>query len=286
MRKSLQCTFCQHDFPSMSERCPHCARPGLFPNVTAAEDPSETSALEKRYQTAIQDAASRGCDNVLHDFENVVKNSYAVINRSLREADRIATSDKQLYATYYQLLESQVTLPSGNEWDTLRAVVDEALMPGFKKQIRFAALSLDGVGLSNYGECSLALRENMIAHRASVFEENSVVFMKSRNIKFSEADSLPEGYRATWDERWKLAAAKISPNIGHNTQPADFANLLLSEGATSADDSFVEAHIFGSMTVHTIERVTATRPKGRSAQVFLKSLKERLEKVGVNLEVR
>ena len=54
----------------------------------------------------------------------------------------------------------------------MRVFADDALFPGYKEQIRFAALSLDGKGLSSYGECTLILRDHMIAHRASVLEGN------------------------------------------------------------------------------------------------------------------
>ena len=270
----------------MSERCPHCAQPGLFPNVLAAEDSPEISALEKRCQAAIKDTSSRGCDKNLKDFGNAVETSYAVINRSLVEIDRLATSDNELYATYYQLIESGVRLPKGSKWDVLRAVSDDAIFPGYKKDIRFGVLSITGMGLTNYGDCSLVLKSNMIAHRASVFEQNSVVFMEQHGVSISKAHDLPKGYRATWNDRGKLATAKIAGEITMNTEPDEYANLLLSEGNTPADDRFIEVHIWGPMTIRTFERVIANRPKKRLKRIILKALEERLQEANVDLEIR
>jgi len=172
--------------------------------VKAAQVPAEKGALERRYQAALRDAASRGAEADIGRFEAAVANSKAVIARPLRELDRLVASDKELFPTFYRLLGEEVRLPHGNQWDLLRRIADEALFPGYKEEIRFAALSLDGIGLSTYGECSFVFREDMIAHRATVFEENSAVFMKRH------AYEPPVGHRATWGERVKLCTAKLA----------------------------------------------------------------------------
>lgn len=238
----------------------------------------------ERYQTAIRDSSSRGCEEVLRDFEKAVGTSHAVINRPLLEVERLATSDKELYATYYQLIEGGLKIPTGAKWDILRGVSDNALFPTYKEHVRFGALSLSGLGLSSYGECSLVVNGDMISHRASVFEENSVMFMATHGVKIAEADSLPKGYRATWNDRSKLAAIKVADEINENTQPDEYPDLLLREGATSADDKFVEVHIFGPMTVRTLRRVIVKRPNRRPGRVILRALIERLKKVGVSVE--
>ena len=68
--------------------------------------------------------------------------------RPTRELDRLVSSDQELIPSYYGLLAGQVRLPHGNEWDRLRGIADEALFLGYKEHIRFAALSMDGQGLS------------------------------------------------------------------------------------------------------------------------------------------
>lgn len=284
MTRSDTCTHCGNCIPLSEVRCPHCGQPGLFPNVRAANRAEEREALNKRYEEALQHVAFRGSERALKEFEAAVSDSRAVIGRSLLEADRLASSDKELYASFYRLREAGVRLPSGTKWDALRAVTDEAMFPGYKEHIRFAALSLDGSGLSNYGECFLVLRDDMIAHRASVFEENSVLFMGRHNIPMSEADNLPVGYRSVWEERGKLVIAKLAGKIGPNMRGDAFQVILLREGASSEDDSFVEVHIWGPMTGRTFGRVVVSRPKQRAGRAILRALGEKLAKVGVMVD--
>src|SRR6266571_2723029 len=282
MANFATCDHCRNDIPPSADKCPHCGLPGLFPNVRAAADPSEIAALERRYRSAKQDTLARCAGKSLDDFEVAVANSMAILARSDNELQRLATSDNELYATYYQLLAAGVRLPAGDKWDTLRVVADSALFPGYKEHIRFAALSLDGMGLFNYGNCLILLRDDLIAHRASVFEENSVLFMKHHGLKMSEAAKLPRGYRATWKDRAKVCLAKTHKRIDSATDASKYSALLLQQGATSEDDEFVEVHIYGSITIRTIERVILSpRLKRRQRATILKALEERLAKAGV-----
>lgn len=281
-----ECEHCGNDVPLSKERCPHCAQPGLFPNVRAAQLSEEKVALESRYNAAMEQARSNGSDTVLSNFESaVLSNSKAVINRSLAETTRLASSNKELYATYHQLIESGTKLPEGDKWDILRTVADDALFPGYKEEVRFAALSLDGLGLFNYGECAWVLNEEMIAHRASVLEENSIIFMQTHKISMFQANNLPTGYRATWDDRGKLSATKIASEISANTDSKDFSDILLLQGKTTAEDKFVEVHVWGPMSLLTIERVIVKKPTKRADRVFLKALQEKSKKSGVLVEV-
>lgn len=83
--------------------------------------------------------------------------------RPIRELDRLSASDQELIPSFYGLLAGQVRLPHGNRWDGLRGIADEALFPGYKEHMRFAALSLDGAGLT--GQCGP--REASCAWRSS-----------------------------------------------------------------------------------------------------------------------
>lgn len=284
MSSASACDHCKNEIPLSADKCPHCGLPGLFPNVRAAEEPSELAALERRYNSAKNDLSARGATKSQEDFETAVSDSAAIIARSDNELQRLATSENELYATYYQLIESGVRLPAGDKWDTLRVMADSALFPGYKSHVRFAALSLDGVGLFNYGNCLIVLRDALIAHRASVFEENSVLFMKHHRIRMSEAAKLPRGYRSTWKDRAKLCVAKIHNRIDADTQANEYSALVLREGATSEEDEFIEVHIYGSISIRTIEKVILSpRLKRRQRATILKALKERLEKAGVTI---
>ncbi len=160
----------------------------------------------KRSTTGIrrlfEDATARGAEAVFQDFEAAAQTSKAVIARPLRDIERLTSSDRELYPTFYALTQADVRLAYGDKWDRLRRVADESLFPGYKEHIRFAALSLDEVGLADFGDYYLVLKEDMIAHRATAFEENSAAFLEYH--RYQE----PEGSRATWAERFKLCAAK------------------------------------------------------------------------------
>lgn len=198
----------------------------------------------------------------------------------------MATSDNELYATYHQLVNAGLRLPAGEKLDIVRVLTDDALFPGYKQHIRFAALSLDQVGLRNYGECSLVLRNNMVAHRASVFEENSVMWMTNHRINLSGVNSLPKGYRAAWNDRAKLAVAKLANKIPPNMPSDAFPGLLLQQGRTVENDQFIEVHIWGPMTMRTFEHVTIKQPGRAANRVILKALQEKLQKAGVTMEIK
>lgn len=279
------CDYCHNDIPSSAERCPHCGRPGLFPNVRAAERATERAALNQRYQAVLHNSMIQGTQKTLSDFETRLMDSVVSISRSASELQRLATCDTELYASYYQLLEGEVKLPKDEKWDALREAVDGALFTGYRKHIKFGALTLDGEGLSNYGDCSILLRPDMIAHRASVFEENSVLFMIHNGIKMVDASDLPPGYRATWYEREKLCVAKLAAKLHSSTKPDEYSSILLRQGKTSDDDEFVEVHIWGPMTIRTIQEVFFfTGRKHKLSSIINKANKERLKKWGIDVK--
>ncbi|HYV06817.1 MAG TPA: hypothetical protein VFB82_19635 [Blastocatellia bacterium] len=281
-----QCEFCSHTLPRGYSVCPHCGRPGRYQNVEDAADDEERAALDDRYQEAMSASTAAGTQAQLQAFEAAAGESKAVSSRPIGFLQPLVQSDNNLYSTYYKLIESEVRLPEGTKWDVLRAVSDEALFTGFKDEIRFAALSLDGLGVAHYGDCSIAWREEMIAHRASVFEENSIMFMDHHSILIRDAHRLPKGYRATWGERAKLCVAKLYKSIDATIQPDEYSGVLIRQGATPEDDEFVEVHIWGSMSRRTIERVIVPRPRTKAERTIIKAIGEALGMAGATLEVK
>jgi hypothetical protein len=280
------CSFCGHPIPPPAERCPHCAQPGLFPNVRAAARDVETAALNDRYDAAKHDALARGVDGILQEFERAVMTAAVSITRPLLELQRLTSHDNELYASYYELTEAGVKLPKGEYWDTLREVTDSALFTGYRKHIKFAALTLNNRGLSNYGDCSMFLLEPMIAHRSSAFEENSVMFMIHKEIRIANASNLPPGFRSTWADRGKLCVAKLAQRVEPSTTPDNYPDILMKQGATSADDAFVEIHVWGPLTIRSIEKVTLF-PRRKASSALTNANREKLEKAGVAItEVR
>ena len=94
-----------------------------------------------------------------------------VISTSFNEVERIAQADTNVFSTFYQRVKAGLQIPSGGKWDVLRGVAEHALFPGYKDHIRFGAFSLDGDGVWNYGECAVTLKDRMVTHRTTLFEE-------------------------------------------------------------------------------------------------------------------
>jgi hypothetical protein len=289
--KYESCGHCPYDVPVSWQHCPHCGRPRRFPNVLAALDPEEQTNLDNRYKTAVNSATKVGCLSLVQEFEAATSRSQAVIARPIGEVLRLATTDRELYSTFYQLRD--LRLPKGMasraspNWDAIRAVADTALFgDDNKKEIRFASLTLEDVGLNNYGECSMILREDMISHRTSIFEENSLIFMRRHKVSIWESPDLPKGYRCTWADRGKLCVAKLSAKITTTTKKEDFQSVLTIQGQSSLEDDFVEAHIFGTLTVRSLRKVVVTRKSRQPSRGKLKALEELLTKAKVEMEVR
>ena len=265
--------------------CPHCGRPGLYPNVADAEDDDERAALDRRYQAALTESAARGADHALKDFEAAAADSKAVLARSPGDLLRLANSDHELYATFYKLIRAGVRLPTGEKWDFRRTVADAALFPNNEEQITFAAISLDEIGLSNYGSCSIVFRTDLIEHRTSVLEENSVIFAERYGVAMKQGE-VPQGFRATWANRGKLCVAKLHQSIDAATRPDEYSRLLMCQGATSEEDQFVEAHIFGPWTARTIEHVSVSKRRKKADNVSIKWLERELKKFGVTVKTK
>lgn len=283
MAYSYECPNCNHKVPPTVDRCTHCGHGLPPPNVRAAEAPAETAALERRYKSATRDLTGRGLADKLADFELALKSSRAVVARSANQLQHLATSENNLHATFYQLAEADVRVPSGENWDRRRQEADQALFSGYVKNIRFAALSLNEYGLASFGNCFISLRTNMIADRATAMEENSVLFSERHRSRQGTPQRTPNGYRSTWPERHKICVAKLFKRIDDQTKAEEYSEITLRGGATSEDDEFVEIHIWGTFSVHTIEEVVLKTREIRREGIIIRDLENKLKRYGVKV---
>ena len=244
--------------------------------MRAADRPEEVEALDRRYREACQKAEERSCRAVLAEFEEALLSSEAVMAVSLDLVDKMLASGNELLTTYYQLVGAESRLP-GDEWDAQRRLADEALFPGYKEKIRFAALSLTGIGLPSYGDCYLVLRDTMIAHRATVFAENSLLFAEEHGYR------IPVGYRAPWKERAKVAVAKLAEALEPDTPVERFPSILMTAGPSKLTDRFVEVHIWGPMSIGSISRIVL--PRGHGSGVIRRALRRRFFQSGISVEL-
>jgi len=277
------CPQCQRDIPPHLTVCPHCEFWLGFPNVREASSPVECQELGKRYQSARDDARRRNCEPVLDQFENAVRQSQAAICRRWGAVVDIVERNNGLFQTFYQQLSAGTRLPQDNDFDRMRLEVDAKLFPYFGQLVHFSVLSLENQAPTSYGECILFLRETSIAHRTTVFEENTLVFCRKHAIR--TGDRPPPGYRAVWTDRHRLAVAKLHGKIDINTTPAAFAGILMqSKGATDTDE-FIEAHIYGKLDLTAVERLRTPKPNLKDDQVLARRLRRKIEEKGAIVEI-
>ena len=62
---------------------------------------------------------------------------------------------------------------------------------------------------------------------------------------------------------------------------ADFPSILLGAGASSETDVFVEVHIWGPMSLRTVEQILMPKPRSKA---FGKSLRDRLKGLDVTVK--
>ena len=272
----MKCPNCQEEVPDHVRSCVVCGHDVGYPNVRAAVCTKEVEALELRINEAEENADSLGCKSILDNFRDAVTQSAAVVCCSLGKLKELVSSDSQLYQTFYQAVGSEARLPEDNEWDKIREPVDSLLFPHYYKDLRIGALSIDRTGISGYGGCGMVLKETAIKDRATVFEENAILFVKRHRIV--AGDPIPQGYRAPWMKRDLLAIAKLGKRLTPKTAKTEFAKLLSSSDDRDAD--FIEVHIHGPLHRRAIEHLSGHEPSRRADKVLLKSVIKKLKDIG------
>ena len=275
-------TDCREKVPDHLRYCVVCGTDATVPNVRAAARTDEANALNVRILAVERDAILAGTAEVLADFRLALDNSSAVVCRSLARLNELVSSDNQLFATFYENVRSNAVLPEDNEWDRIRQSADSLLFPFYFEELRFAALSFDGSGVSGYGSFCVTLKESAIRDRASVLEENAILFVRKQRIV--AGDFIPLGYRATWPNRGALGVAKLGRKLIPTTAPNDYQSILM--GSRSRDGDFIEVHIFGPLHRRAIQHVNGTEPKRKADKVILGSLKRKLNELGVTYTIR
>jgi hypothetical protein len=126
----------------------------------------------------------------------------------------------------------------------------------------------------------------MIAHRATVFEQNSAIWAAKHVRERVRGGSPPEtimpaGHRATWADRGRLGVAKLADRLQPGQDATAIAPILFEPGHSGGDDEFIEVHIWGPMTRRTIEAVAIKPEQPGLRTVREKMLEHRLQSVRV-----
>jgi hypothetical protein len=143
--------------------------------------------------------------------------------------------------------------------------------------VHFAALSTNGRWLSNYGDGVIFFKDNMIAHRATVFETNTARWIEENTGKLT----VPQGCTAVWGSRAILAVAKLGEALCND--PTDLDSLILSNGTSSASDEFIEVHILGGFTIKSAASVAVRT--GALGDLGMAAAKERTAKSSLSFSV-
>ncbi|MDO9058435.1 MAG: hypothetical protein Q7U92_05355 [Bradyrhizobium sp.] len=185
-------------------------------------------------------AAVRGATDSLSEFADAVTGSRAVMNRRLDDLHSWSVSNSQFFASFHSQVRDGVIAARENGWDEQRTSAENTINPIYFEKLQVAALCLDDLGMSYYGPYCVVLRDQLIANRASVFEENPFLFCKKHAV-YSGA-TPPLGFRATWANRASLAKAKCGNNVLPNTDPSEFPAILMSSDRDSDKCDFIEVH--------------------------------------------
>ena len=278
----LACKHCGSPIAAEKRNCESCGEDNGYPNVRIADSPQERTILKQRLNDAEISTAARRCKDVLDRFGTVILGSRAVISRSLAVVQDLIGNDRRSYTSYQRQLASGARVAEENEFDRIRTQVEAALFPNFHAEVVFGFLSLDHAPLGGYGAYSMVLKEDMISHRATVFEENLVVL--SKRLRLILSDPIPPGYRAKWEHRDILAKAKLHGELESGMSDSDFSRILVNDRGGTGDSDFIEVHIFGPINRYTIDRVVGHLPKPREDRLIWRRLERQLKPLGISVE--
>jgi hypothetical protein len=205
------------------------------------------------------------------------------MNRSLGSLSEWINGSNDLFLSFHKQVHLLKRHPQENEWDPQREAAEAAINPYAFQEINFAALSLDGTGMTYYGEYAVTLSTYSIDERASVFEENPFNF--NRNHHLTSGKPVPHGYRATWAQRDMLATAKLHSSIKPAMTADDFALVLMEDRRSESDCDFIEVHIYGDVNRKGIERVIGPMPDERRKRAIFNQARRKLIELGAKVEI-
>jgi hypothetical protein len=278
-----QCSHCgKAALYGIEDRCRACYFPAaqLAPNVRLASRPEQVVALQGRYQAARDKAEREGLASSLQRLEDTANRAAAVINVPVGLAHDLFFRDVALYAPYEAQVKGELRAPAAPEHDRRRRAVGSLLYGSYHENIVYAALSADGRGLTSYGPVHLELDEVAVAYRSTVLEENSYEFAERHGL--TPAEPLPPGFLARWEDRGKLAVAKLADRLQAEMDEEACALLLLHGEGRRHSDEFLEVHIYGNFNLQAVQGVSLRGDSYADLSevqvVQLKALRERLQK--------
>jgi len=261
------------------ETCPHCGAPAFeirrfcktcqndlgAPNVRLARAEDERRALKQRYEEVRSTASETGCLAYLDDFENrITAKSAVVVCVPASIAKSLVSDPREGYINYESLVGANARAPAAAPHDRARRGVSATLFGEAADHLAYGVLSLDNAGLPTYGDVYCVLKTLAISHRTSFLETNSFRFVNIHEI--TPTSPFPAGYRAAWENRHELAAAKHGTHIINDPSTDPQALLVQSDAVNRDNDEFIEAHIYEGFDIYAIEDMVPVRRTDRPEQ--------------------
>lgn len=129
----------------------------------------------------------------------------------------------------------------------------------------------------------MVLKEQAIARRATVFEENSLVF--ARNRFHAAGFPPPAGFTAAWGNRALLGIAKLAQRVESGMDEDDLASLVLTQTGLTDGDNFLEVHIYGPLHRSAVACITGKIPRNRTDRVMVLRMQRELEAAGIEVRL-
>ena len=278
----MNCPTCQELVADSQRYCPACGADAGFPNVRLAQRKHEETELAARLTTASDSASASGYSHVFCDFGSAINDSQAIIARPLRVLQDLIANKQKTYSGYHKELTAGTRIPENNIFDQTRTQFENALFPNFYQEICYAALTLNDKWVDWFGDHAMILKEQMIAHRSTVFEENPYNFSIRHGLALT--DTFPPGYRAVWGRRGDVAKAKLYPKLSAATTSSDYPTILLPDGSSVAEADYIEVHVYGPFTGAAIQKIIGPTPRSHEDKIIWRKLKRDAQKAGISVE--
>jgi hypothetical protein len=255
MNDLVRCVKGDADLNYWEEKCPVCGTFHSFPNVRKAQ--LEIQALSRLYDAAFAAAIVRTTDQKVALLESYADRGHIVVNTKLDFIYEMIKDPRRNYVGYFRQVDSEARKAAIEQHHIDRSVADNILFPKYLEHMVYAALSCNDTGLTNYGPVGLFLKDTVAPLRVSLLIENSFRFLE-KYYKFGQP--LPAGYRATWNDRGRLAVVKHAADITPATPDDSISSLILRSGPKLDDDDFIEVYIYDGFDKQAIERVVLNQP--------------------------
>jgi hypothetical protein len=270
----LYCPVCNHAQSQINlTNCENCKHDLGAPNVNVVSTDDELTALQNRYNNARDYCVKNGTEDALNKFEDFFNRNVKAVKNLPFEILTAWLGNSGDLKSYHRAVEEGIR-PIANLFnDRKRNVIDSYLYGTPGRDINFAALTLNDKGLDSYGTCRIILNDDSIKLRSSTLEENSYNFVKTHNINLETLD-IPAGYRSSWNNKIKLAVAKIYKNLALGSEEKDFSNSVLLSTGNQDKDEFIEVHIYKELSNLAIKTIFVPTPRMPDDKVYVEIIEE------------